>query len=53
MGGGGECGRAALAGNRPRLGIVVIGVAMERWEGGAFRGGQVAQVVSAKVLKDA
>jgi phosphohistidine phosphatase len=53
IGGGDAAGRAALAGNMPTSGLAVIDFAVESWDGVAARGGQLAQFVSPKLLKEA
>jgi phosphohistidine phosphatase len=53
IGGGDAAGRAALAGNMPTSGLAVIDFAVESWDGVAAWGGQLAQFVSPKLLKEA
>ncbi|MGN6410267.1 MAG: SixA phosphatase family protein [Nitrobacter sp.] len=53
IGGGDAAGRAALTRNLPTSGLVVIDFPIERWDGIAFGGGQLAQFVSPKLLKEA
>lgn len=52
-GGGDAAGRAALADNLPTSGLVVLDFAVDSWDDVSFRGGQLRQFVSPKLLKDA
>ena len=51
IGGGDANDRRAIASNLPTGGIVIIDFAIEDWNDVAFRGGQLAQFVSPKLLK--
>ena len=51
--GGDAAGCAALAGNMPTSGLAVIDFPVDTWDDVAFRGGQLRQFVSPKLLKDA
>ena len=53
IGGDDDAGRAALADNFPTSGLAVIDFAVQSWDGVAFQGGQLAQFVSPKLLKEA
>jgi phosphohistidine phosphatase len=53
IGGGDAAGRAALADNLPTSGLVVIDFAIDTWDAVSFRGGQLRQFVSPKLLKEA
>jgi phosphohistidine phosphatase len=53
IGGGDAAARNALDDNMPTSGLAVIDFAIDSWDGVAFRGGQLAQFVSPKLLKNA
>ncbi|MBN9004658.1 MAG: histidine phosphatase family protein [Rhizobiales bacterium] len=52
-GGGDAAARAALADNLPTSGLAVLDFAIENWDDVSFRGGQLQQFISPKLLKDA
>jgi phosphohistidine phosphatase len=52
-GGGDAAARAALADNLPTSGLAVLDFAVDSWDDVSFRGGQLRQFVSPRLLKDA
>jgi phosphohistidine phosphatase len=51
IGGGDAAGQKALADNLPTGTVVMIDFAIEDWNDVAFRGGQLVQFASPKMLK--